>query len=72
MRTELFRMPNGEITSDINLYAKSWKAMGEALEAKFGFVVPGFDPAFQIIPSADQWNGSFTLPLWAAKRLLES
>lgn len=59
--SEVFRKPNGDITSDIIEYANAWEEFSKPFE-KVGFTILGYDPLQMYIDK----KGVFTLPLYAA------
>lgn len=65
-----YRLPDGKYTTSTQKYTTEWRKIANKLEKKFGFVMVGCDPDF-LLREKDNWNSSFTLPLWVAKRILE-
>ena len=64
-----YRLPNGCYTSDSEVYVDAWEDLLQALEDKVGFLVSGFDPELTVYSEDHNWY--FTLPVWAALRILD-
>jgi hypothetical protein len=64
------RLPSGKLTSSTKKYIDEWRKISSKLESILGVDVYGFDPDFGV---RDKDSGkSFSLPLWAAKRIIEN
>jgi hypothetical protein len=64
------RLPDGTWTKNIDLFTAEWDKLRKPFEA-LGFVVIGFDPGIAL-RNANNWDSSFVLPVWAAKRIIEA
>jgi len=62
------RLPDGTWTTDIDLFTSEWDKLRKPFEA-LGFVVIGLDPGIAL-RDANNWDSSFVLPIWAAKRII--
>ena len=65
-----YKLPNGCYTSDAEVYCDAWEELIQALDAKFGFLVSGFDPELTVY--SEDHTGYFSLPGWAALRILDT
>ncbi len=64
------RLPDGTWTKDVDLFTAEWDKLRKPFE-DLGFVVIGFDPGIAL-RDANNWDSSFVLPIWAAKRIIET
>ena len=64
------RLPDGTWTNDIDLFAAEWDKIRKPFEA-LGFKTIGFDPGIALCDEKTN-NGTFDLPLYAAKRIIEA
>lgn len=55
-----YRLPSGELTSDINQYLAAWHDLADPIVEKFGWSVISFDPGYQF--SIDNSYTSISLP----------
>lgn len=67
-RKPTYGLTNGTETTDVDAYLADWQRFRDALGA-LGLRVVAFDPNFTVC-DAESNGGTFTLPLYAAKRLL--
>ena len=67
-RKQTYTLTDGTETTDVDAYIADWGKFRTALE-NFGLRVIGFDPSFTVCDAATN-GGTFTLPLYAAKRIL--
>ncbi len=61
-------MEHGTRTTDVDLFTSEWDKLRKPFE-DLGFVVIGFDPGIAL-RDANNWDSSFDLPIWAAKRII--
>ena len=67
--TKSYRLPDGGITSDVNLYADTWFALGNQVASLFpGYQVNGVDPGISLASS--DWKSSLSLTVEQANTLL--
>lgn len=67
--TKSYRLPDGSITSDVNLYADTWFALANQVAALFpGYQVNGVDPGISLASS--DWKSSLSLTVEQANALL--
>lgn len=66
------KLPNGTVVTDITVYAKGWKSLGERLEAAYPVKVVAYDPDFVVVPK-DTSKGSRQahLPVWLVTNMVE-
>jgi len=64
------RLPDGTWTKDINLFTREWDKIRKPFEA-LGFRVIGLDPGIALCDEKTN-AGTFDLPLYAAKRIIEA
>ena len=62
------RLPDGTWTKDVDLFTAEWDKLFKPFE-ELGFVVIGLDPGIAL-RDANNWDSSFVLPIWAAKRII--
>lgn len=62
-----YRKPDGESTSDVDEYVKTWKALIQPVVKATGLVLYGFDPDFSLHTPDGRY--SISLPIWFVKRL---
>ena len=67
--TKKFRLPDYTWTDDVDKFSDEWDKIRKPLE-NMGFRVIGFDPGITLC-NAENDQGSFTLPTYAAKRFIE-
>lgn len=48
MPKELFRLPNGEVTTDISVYGKAWNDFAEPICKLLGARLDGMDPGIMV------------------------
>jgi hypothetical protein len=66
--SKLRRLPDGNITEDLDTYLNAWKREAQPLMDKTGWKLIGFDPSFQFMKDDKL---SITLPLWAVRDLVK-
>lgn len=74
-KMEYNRLPNGNVTNDLDLYLKSWKDIVVAFETKFSVEVIGFGDRYLSFKDKGDgmmtYNKSAQLPMWFVNRILE-
>ena len=66
--SEVFRKPDGTLTSDINQYGMAWKELGDRVAVKLDCEVTGYDPWIDIKRKGS--SDTARLPLWLVDRIL--
>lgn len=67
-RKPSYRLTNGTEATNIEAYLADWQRFRDAL-GDLGLRVVAFDPALTVCDAGSN-GGTFTLPIYAAKRLL--
>lgn len=69
MNKEL-KLPDGTYTTDVDKFSSEWMKIRKPFE-DLGFRVIGFDPGIAMCDAGTN-AGSFDLPMYAAKRLIDA
>lgn len=62
------RLPDGNYTTDVDLFSEEWDKLRKPFE-DMGFRIVGFDPYIALC-DAETGNGYFQLPLYAARKFI--
>lgn len=71
MNEEQFKLPDGRVTHDIEVYASAWTAIGDILESKYELEIIGFDPYILVKNKGERMISSVALPMWFVKQLIK-
>lgn len=66
----MYRTPDGKWINDYKKYLEEWNIVMTAWE-KMGFQVIGFDPGITMVDAYNNDTPSFTVPMWASKKILK-
>jgi hypothetical protein len=68
-REFLGRTPDGEVTADLDYYARSWRTLGDRVAEKLDAHLMGMDPNIRLCPKG-AGGPVLDLPVWAANKIL--
>lgn len=66
----MHRLPNGAVTSSIDVYIKEWKKLTNRLEELLDVDVIGFDPDMLVRARNHPGARSVEMPLWIVRRII--
>lgn len=69
-RKEYYRLPDGELTTNVEIYCSAYRDISEVLEKYYDLEPIGFDPGF-LMKKKGALNGTVDIPTWLSKKMVE-